>query len=511
MKKSLIPVMSVVLFHVLACFAYGSVNKLHSTSYNCDKLYSNELLDLSEMKKISTSDAPNFVNGINDVEIYQDKDGNNWYIKDCHISNDDSIHQYIGGQMLHAYLGEERSGVSRFVKSDPCKIGVREVKGFMPALPYLESLGDDCEDDNGFDHCLLALHGYEDVLAGMSRIGLGDRNFNNMGYVEKDGQLLAARVDYDYSFNGFDLQAFLLLLKAESIDYERLQQAMESLLAMPDCIYENIIKSYNSIDHLPTLAEKDIQKFTDQLDVYKDLLRKLLPLVKALGEGGEEFIESHANEIEALRHLTYGPTGAPKSSLEHLLIVAVLKGKDKVLDKICQIEESRNAVVALKSNDYIYSQLLDPSSRDVNDYMSGRDGLNTLWANCKLPFQVEDKAKYYTFRDPFIMAIITGDIDQLKKFFAIGVDPAIAPNALSQAITSGCTKELFKLLLDNGYGKYLKTCWGGGSCLHTAAHKGRVDLYNLILEYDPYLDDDSLNIEGKTASEYMADQFNCQY
>lgn len=225
---------------------YGAADAIHFDEICRD--FRREALIAEDKTTLSLKDLRQvdikYTGAAND-DVFRDANELVWIVKSG-FSNIKPVHEYIGGQILH-YFYSDQTPLLKIVSNEetlPCHelmIASRQIIGFEP-----ESLRKPPSDQT--------LYGLADLKVAMDWIGLGDRHEGKQGYILKNGKYVAARIDFNNSFDeskGFfdwthpDLDMSKQLLKnIEQFSFAELELAIQRLVSIPDDVLVNAVKSF---------------------------------------------------------------------------------------------------------------------------------------------------------------------------------------------------------------------------------------------------------------------------
>lgn len=484
------------------------------SKYICNKTFDeSDLLDFNELTFVE--------NEIGDVKVYKDKSGNIWFLKSA---ND--FREYVGGHILKLILGDDRIAEIKLVKGHPyLNIASKKLEGFKT----LHTLGLSEGTYNVVGGFKL-LSNNEDLLVGMNYIGLEDRHIGNQGYIEKNGKLEAARVDYDFSFNASGSYFGNRWLFGEYIDYGKLEKAITDLLKLPDDqihqilekggIYFSLPKQYKNCS-LSTIQPKN--RVIDYLKERKDNFKQLLPLIiclkKVLNEGDINYLEENKSLLMSFKNTIEPELGSGRwtyldilvrQSVERGCVKALKKLKELGLDKPIREHSDLIRVAYEAKQDKVLRYLLDEDNIPLTDY-AGLD-LKVLEALKNRDYE----AAKHLLRKSFVFlkwddvssrillervlneAICSNDLTLVEMVITgLRVDVKKEP-VLELALEGKSSLEIFRYLLRKGAGTCLSI---KPDLIHEVARKQRSDVFELFLQYgaDPDFQDEY----GKTAHSYF--------
>lgn len=146
--------------------------------------------------------------------IFKDSSGDIWFIKKAQSP----ITEFLGSKIMDLLIGPLSPEVRLFVDA-PNYIASKLLPGFVT------------KDSVIIDPNHKPIVGEVELLIAMNLMGLGDRHEANLGYVEMDDRLEAARVDFDDSFD-FDWSDNTPISKL--LDSKTLELSMERIYNIPD-------------------------------------------------------------------------------------------------------------------------------------------------------------------------------------------------------------------------------------------------------------------------------------
>jgi ankyrin repeat protein len=182
--------------------------------------------ELSQLREVEKKQG-----GTAEGKIYRDASDVTWIAKE----GQNPAYEYIGAKLFHSIYGNQ----SPLVKL------IREPTQNLTASRFIVGFAQWNESEIG---SLYDIPGAADLKVGMDFIALGDRHSGNLGTIETRNGLIAARVDFDHSFEfGEDDPATdvigMLQIDADSISPSALGSAIERLIQVPDDHIERVVQA----------------------------------------------------------------------------------------------------------------------------------------------------------------------------------------------------------------------------------------------------------------------------
>lgn len=167
--------------------------------------------------------------GINNGGIYEDPNGDIWFVKKAQ----NPIHEYLGSKLMNLLIGPLSPEVTPIIDS-------RQYTA-SKLLPSFIMKEDVLKDPNH-----KPIVGELELSLAMDIINQRDRNYGNLGYIEKEEKLEAAQVDFDFSVEFDSIDNFEIY--QEIPPSTLLKRAIKDLDAIPDEMVLRVLgDAYNKL------------------------------------------------------------------------------------------------------------------------------------------------------------------------------------------------------------------------------------------------------------------------
>lgn len=235
---------------------------VHAQEPNSDLIWFSDLTHVQDASEKARSK--------NRAKIYFDSQGQKWVVKDFHEAHRNylMVNEYVGAKILKFIQGEGIAEV-KLIKDLPGHVAVKYMEEFNTCEFFVKTfrmewdklhISNDAYGTPYYRDYLLKnnflnkkIENYEALWASMDFIRLGDRTIWNQGYiVKKDGSIIAARVDYDFSFSSTDVslleaneltEPLVELMKQAGWDMNKYYGHLEKISKIPVSEFIEIIEN----------------------------------------------------------------------------------------------------------------------------------------------------------------------------------------------------------------------------------------------------------------------------
>lgn len=394
----------------------------------------NKKIFLSSMELINEKSS-----GMNKGGIYKDANNNIWFVKKAEYP----INEYLGSKIMNLLIGPWSPEVVLLV-DEPGYVASKLLPNFIT----------EAELSSDINKNEKPIVGKENLKVAMNLLGLGDRHSENMGYIEMDDRLEAARVDFDDSF---------LFTRSHNQELDtnnkEISAAIKSIYSIPD---EMIL--YTLGDAFNDLWESGIPP---NYEKYEELGYILTARKHGLTGPGSELIQYIKNkDVAAIESLLEREKNTDLSNVRDLLnrtalTLALNTENSKIIQLMLDYNIKSNSnikwepqalITACKLRNVKMVRLLlehgaDPNAQNSQALITASMNPNTEIIKLLLEHGADPNARN---SQALLTASVNEDIEVIKLLLEYGANPnAKNSQALKTAISFGNT-EIVELLLEYG-------------------------------------------------------------
>ncbi|PWU04819.1 MAG: hypothetical protein C5B43_04085 [Verrucomicrobia bacterium] len=389
----------------------------------CGKIKNTErFLTLAHLIKVNDKIA-----GASSGGFYRDQERKMWIVK----KGQNAVNEYLGAKIMKL-----------FVPNTPEVKLLKDAPGFTASL-YIQEFHMETAIQKLINKSIV---GQFELNLAMDLIGIGDRNYANMGYISQNNVFEAVRIDFDESFKHFNFDLPIdpkLNMCAELYSSNLSGKKAKRILNTPDeLIFYVLGDSYN--DLLTIKADFDVEHYKKLADVI--IARKAL-FIKKSEEMGQCRLEEEAEIEDFLPNL-----------IDDLSLTKKLKGE---INTNCEFDFDLLERCSKEKRFNIINLLIEYC------FNFGQENVGTL-----LHWAVREEKR-----------------DIVELLLKEGVDPNVRDKYGKTPLQWGVKETgygLTKLLLEYG-ARVNEQDDSGHTVLHTAIEANNMDLVKLLLKNEANL------------------------